>query len=578
MAKRLTVVENATPGFFDPVSLASEIVLALKRPRSKAARSDVEERAAYAKAKSNRVKRARKLVLGEFTSKYEHITEDKLTRQCTANHPLCMHARLLGAMVRALYPEGNVYVHNDDAAWLVSRAPALPTVLEAPETSQPHGNLHGGGELIAEATDCPEGKFQDSAPVDNCSILGQDGDGLANNADTEASTSLAPVQRWWSDVTLDDTSQDFGKIAPPWDLRANTRLIQCNLPNSVRLTIDPASGLIRATDITSFFDKRLTYWLRLGVNGNDDSGTRGLANALANELSTTTNKLVYCVPRGARPCAWIHIQMVVSLAMWCSPAFSVHVSKLVMRYHSGQITSQESREAAQTLNNTMRAAVEDDVPVPEQRVPASSANHRLVRTHARQNSVRGPSDVCDIPIPRHLLTKTGVYIGAWGVVDDGTNAAWWHLKVGKACEQPVTSRVRSHYADRPYTFVLLFIAGCDGGTCHIVEAVLKHMAGRVLALEKVGNSDEEFKVPVPALLDTVGQLTREVCRRHRDILTLAEDLPIDAAVEKYRIDSEEKVKKYALDQVLKISDDQARARAIASILTPPGLDPHVNFV
>jgi hypothetical protein len=260
---------------------------------------------------------------------------------------------------------------------------------------------------------------------------------------------------------------------------------------------------------------------------------------------------------------WIHIQTIVNLACWCSPAFSVHVSKLVTRYHSGQLTTEESIEAAATLNASMRP-VENEETAPTAIVPASSPSHRLVRTNARKNSRRGP--VRDIPIPRHLFTSTGVYIGAWGIVDEDASDPFWHLKVGKATEQSVTMRVKAHYAEKPYTFVLLYVAGCDGGSCYMVEAKLKHTAARVLGLDKVGSSDEEFKVPIDALESTVVGLSQEIERRHRDVLCLASDTPPDLAIEKQRMESNERKFKYAFDRMMEISDEQARSRAIELIM------------
>ena len=140
-------------------------------------------------------------------------------------------------------------------------------------------------------------------------------------------------QRWYTDTTVDVWQSDFPEGAP-WDARVRHRIVQCKLPNDIMLNIDPLSGLVRASDITTHFDKRMTLWLHLGMNSNDNDGTRGLAYALANELETTPAKLVYAVTSAPKS-TWVHIKMVVSLASWCSPAFSLHVSNVVMRYSGG---------------------------------------------------------------------------------------------------------------------------------------------------------------------------------------------------------------------------------------------------
>lgn len=56
---------------------------------------------------------------------------------------------------------------------------------------------------------------------------------------------------------------------------------------------------------------------------------------------------------------WVHPQLAINLASWCSPTFAVKVTELVFRYMSGQITTAESRAVAKTINE--RAAPVDEV-------------------------------------------------------------------------------------------------------------------------------------------------------------------------------------------------------------------------
>ncbi|GAQ92036.1 hypothetical protein KFL_009080060 [Klebsormidium nitens] len=44
---------------------------------------------------------------------------------------------------------------------------------------------------------------------------------------------------------------------------------------------------------------------------------------------------------------WIHPQVAMNLAMWCSPQFAVKVIDLVVRYGSGQVTAEETRAATE---------------------------------------------------------------------------------------------------------------------------------------------------------------------------------------------------------------------------------------
>jgi len=47
---------------------------------------------------------------------------------------------------------------------------------------------------------------------------------------------------------------------------------------------------------------------------------------------------------------WVHHQVAIHLAMWCSPVFAVAVTDLVTRYLTGRVTTEESQEAARRLN------------------------------------------------------------------------------------------------------------------------------------------------------------------------------------------------------------------------------------
>ena len=46
---------------------------------------------------------------------------------------------------------------------------------------------------------------------------------------------------------------------------------------------------------------------------------------------------------------WGHPQLAINMAQWCSPKFAVAVSDLVMKFTTGQLTTTESREAAQLM-------------------------------------------------------------------------------------------------------------------------------------------------------------------------------------------------------------------------------------
>jgi hypothetical protein len=231
-------------------------------------------------------------------------------------------------------------VEDADAAWIAARAPTLRGAQENEDTT--HDDLEGARDVpLSVETVSIDIPISDDVPRSNF-----------RSSSIESSNMM-----WWTRISSDSKFEGV----PPWDSRAQHRLIRCDLPHGVELTIDPITGLVRATDTTNHFDKRISYWVRIRIASNDDEGTRGLAYALAEELQTTTKSLVYCVVNAPpRTSTWIHIQMIVNPSCWCSPAYSVHVSKLVTRYHSGQLTTEQSIEAVAAVNASMRPADEDD--------------------------------------------------------------------------------------------------------------------------------------------------------------------------------------------------------------------------
>lgn len=670
---KLRVVENITRGFFDPITLASEIEIALHDNDN--AKLSVKDR--RMKALSLRVGRARQQVIKRFCAANAHVEAKLLTRRNSKNHPVTMHACLLGKMVDALYPFGDVHVDKDDALWLLRRAPTLPgppaspaegetgasahagcrsttdsNIAGAPQDQNRHGPssptedddakeeprsaiLHSllneeqdvrdialakasksqpSGAIIPDPDDTRGPRFpilvsvaneerhaRDGVPSKISSPQNSDVTGLGqdetedqnranlhsmlNNAgedddlqgaqEASYATSLASGEgtkprRWWTEVTYNEVSPDFGKLPPPWDMSARPRLVTCSLPHNVKLTLDPETGLVRATDICMAFDRQVVRWLLLGANSNGLDGTISLANALASDIGTTPAKLVY-VANGKQGGTWVHIHLIVDLASWCCKPFALHVSKVVMRYHSGQMTAEDSRGARTALNCSLSDSYADTPSSSNatQVVPTKSPAHRLVRTTARSNSRRAPDTCQDVPIPRHLMSTTGVYAGAWGIVKEN-NKEFYHFKVGIAPDQPVTCRIKAHYAEKPATFVLLFIAGCDSSVCRAIEWTMKHLLSHILGLPRLGNSDEEYKVPVAELEDILARLGEELRRRHSDVLTFGDDLPINNDLEKHRVTCEYKsdceLRKFAFEHALKMSDEHARDRAIASIL------------
>ncbi|GAQ87939.1 hypothetical protein KFL_003890100 [Klebsormidium nitens] len=108
---------------------------------------------------------------------------------------------------------------------------------------------------------------------------------------------------------------------------------------------------------------------------NAVEGNVAFRTALATSLHTPIADLVQSITNGPlyQRGTWVHPQLAIHLASWCSPTFAVKVTALVLRYLTGQVTTEESRAAAKTV-------AERAVP-PEETDEDSRALKRLKVTH-----------------------------------------------------------------------------------------------------------------------------------------------------------------------------------------------------
>jgi hypothetical protein len=79
-------------------------------------------------------------------------------------------------------------------------------------------------------------------------------------------------------------------------------------------------------------------------------------NAFLDEISSVLNiprtDIIEIPPERSHAGTWVHPDVAVDLAAWCSPKFQVAVARLVRRYLSGELTTQESRMVAKKFTET----------------------------------------------------------------------------------------------------------------------------------------------------------------------------------------------------------------------------------
>ena len=232
--------------------------------------------------------------------------------------------------------------------------------------------------------------------------------------------------------------------------------------------------------------------------------------------------------------------LAVKVARWCVPNFADAADALI-----GRMAEHYAEQAGAAPSGSEC----DD--------SSNAIDRRSIRN--RSQPIEGLED---IPVPFHLLASTGIYMGVWGeALVDGTWHA--HLKVGRADQQPVNSRIKDHKGERPKHFVLLFIAGCAPGACKYAEGTLKELARDLFKLRPIAL--EEFLLETRRLMEVTGEIARRVVDRHRDILVTVDDVPRphELELEKYRIDKETNVKlaEYCSNMIMQAKDDASREAA-----------------
>jgi len=114
-----------------------------------------------------------------------------------------------------------------------------------------------------------------------------------------------------------------------------------------------SDGYVNATKMCQAGGKRWHNYIK-----NED--TKRFLTALSRTLIRVLENLVISSNGGSHAGTWVHPQVAIHLASWISPTFAVAVTRLVLRYTSGQVTTAESNATSIAVNN--RVTVVADVP------------------------------------------------------------------------------------------------------------------------------------------------------------------------------------------------------------------------
>ena len=110
-------------------------------------------------------------------------------------------------------------------------------------------------------------------------------------------------------------------------------LIKHEVPNGI-IPQRPSDGYINATEMCSAAGKKFNDYYRLKSTG-------AYLNELERETGIPVSNLVVIIKGGNRYVqgTWVHPQVAINLAQWCSPVFAVAVSKLVFEWMRGSFST-----------------------------------------------------------------------------------------------------------------------------------------------------------------------------------------------------------------------------------------------
>lgn len=113
-------------------------------------------------------------------------------------------------------------------------------------------------------------------------------------------------------------------------------------PNGPAIEMRTEDGYINATLMCKAAGK---FW----PDFNRLSNTQAFLSTLASVMGIPMTGLVHSRQGGLTQGTWVHPQLAIKLAAWCSAEFEVAVTDLVLRYSRGDVTTEESKQAAEQL-------------------------------------------------------------------------------------------------------------------------------------------------------------------------------------------------------------------------------------
>ena len=163
-----------------------------------------------------------------------------------------------------------------------------------------------------------------------------------------------------------------------------------------------SDGYVNATKMCQSAGKLWAHFSSL-------SGTKKFLEELSSNIGIAIEDLVISACGGDHSGTWVHPDVAIELAGWCSVKFKVQVGQLVKRYMRGELTTEESKEVSQKV----RKAFEP----PKQIVPANLSGADFTDG----DIIPSPPDERYRVLPDASFAPNGVYILSLGLNIEGTH-------------------------------------------------------------------------------------------------------------------------------------------------------------
>ena len=106
----------------------------------------------------------------------------------------------------------------------------------------------------------------------------------------------------------------------------------------------------------------LTYMCQKGgKRSNDYTATNRFKNLKAAlEEENTTTRILVVQNGGSNPGTHVHPDIAIDAGMWISPKFGIAVSRLVRAFLTGQVTTEQSQNAARQMQHVIQTVSPED--------------------------------------------------------------------------------------------------------------------------------------------------------------------------------------------------------------------------